>query len=265
VVLILKAIVLGVVEGLTEFLPVSSTAHLILASAVLDYPEARRLTMEIFIQVGAILAVVWHYRAMLREMIADALAAPWRSLPAKILVAFLPAAVVGLLFHHAIEERLFGPTPVALALILGGIVILVVERRERRARVNDVRDVGWGDAIAVGAAQVASLVPGVSRSGATIVGGLLSGLARPAATEFSFLLAIPTVSAASLYGLAKGASALSSDDALALAVGLVAAFASALVVVRAFLSYVRRRDFTIFAWYRIVVGVLVLLLVRAFH
>lgn len=261
--LIAKALVLGIVEGLTEFLPVSSTAHLILASSMLDYPEARRVTMEIFIQLGAILAVVWHYRAELRRMLDAAIVdGPLRSLAAKVLVAFAPAAIVGLLAHRAIEEKLFSPFTVALALIAGGVVILVVEARSRRAAIDDVHAVGWREAILVGVAQVASLVPGVSRAGATIVGGLLAGLGRPAATEFSFLLAIPTVSAASLYGLAKGASGLGADDAMALAVGFVASFAAALVVVRVFLAWVQRRDFRIFAWYRIALGVIVLLLVR---
>ena len=264
--LLLKALVMGVVEGLTEFLPVSSTAHLILAGEVLNYPEAGRVTMEIFIQVGAILAVVWYYRAELTALATQAGRDPAaRALPLKLLVAFVPAAVAGLLLHHAIEEHLFTPASVAAALILGGIVILVVEARHPQARTNDVMAIGWRESLLIGLAQVTSLVPGVSRAGATIIGGLLVGLGRPAATQFSFYLAIPTVGAASVYSLAQAVhhGLLTADDASALAVGLVAAFVSALVVIQAFLAYVRRHDFTVFAYYRIAVGILVYMVLGA--
>jgi undecaprenyl-diphosphatase len=251
------------VEGVTEFLPVSSTGHLIVVGAFLDYPEPQRVTMEIFIQMGAILAVFWVYGAELlglaRRLPSDSSA---RDLVAKVLLAFIPAAVVGFLFHHAIEERLFNPASVALALIAGGIVILVVERRRARPNVDQIERIGWGQAAAVGTAQIASLFPGVSRAGATIVGGLLAGMSRPVATQFSFYLAIPTVSAASLFSLAKGYRLLGAADVAPLAVGFVAAFISALLVIRTFIVFVRSHDFRVFGWYRIAVGVLVWALLR---
>jgi undecaprenyl-diphosphatase len=262
-VLLGKALVMGIVEGLTEFLPISSTGHLILTAAAIGYPEAQRNTMEIFIQLGAILAVLWHYGTELRRlaerMPAEARA---RNLVLKVLAAFLPAAVMGLLFHHAIEERLWNPTSVAVALVVGGIVLLVVDRSARRARVHDIEQVSWGEALGIGVVQVASLVPGVSRAGATIVGGLLVGLDRPAATQFSFYLALPTVGAASLYSLWKGLPVLGAADVAPLAVGFLAAFASALLVIRTLLVYVRSHDFRVFAYYRIVLGLAVYVLLR---
>jgi len=259
--LLLKALVMGIVEGLTEFLPVSSTGHLILAGAIIDYPEQQRVTMEIFIQLGAILAVLWHYRAALRDLarrIPTEAAA--RALVLKVLLAFLPAAVAGLLLHHAIEERLFNPLSVALALAAGGVILIAVERRRAPATVDDIERIGWGGAAGIGVAQVASLFPGVSRAGATIVGGLLVGLSRPAATQFSFYLALPTVSAASLFGLVKGLPLLVMADVAPLAVGFLAAFLSALVVIRSLLRYVQSHDFRVFGYYRITVAVLVYLL-----
>lgn len=248
-----KAVVLGVIEGATEFLPVSSTGHLIVASAVLGYPESSRTTFEIFIQLGAILAVVWHFRASLWEAAVcggDA----GRLLFAKVLLAFVPAAVAGFVFHRAIEAHLFSPRAVAVALIAGGVVIVVVERRRWRFRVERIEDVSWGQALWIGGAQVLSLIPGVSRAGATIIGGMFTGLSRPAATQFSFYLSMPTMAAASLYSLYKARQELVADDALLLAVGFATAFASALVVVRAFIQFVQRHDFTVFGYYRIILG-----------
>lgn len=260
---ILQAAILGAVEGLTEFLPVSSTGHLILTSVVIDYPEAQRITMDIFIQLGAILAVFWHYGTELRDLVrrvpADAAA---RNLVLKVLVAFLPAAVAGLALHHVIEEHLFNSQSVALALIVGGVILIAVERRPVRATVTDIEHVGWRAAAGIGVAQVASLFPGVSRAGATIVGGLLAGLSRPAATQFSFYLALPTVSAASLWSLVKGLPLLGAADVAPLTVGFLAAFFSALVVIRSLLVYVQSHDFRVFGYYRIVVGLLVYLLLR---
>jgi undecaprenyl-diphosphatase len=261
--LLLKALVMGVVEGVTEFLPVSSTGHLILVGAFIDYPERPRVTMEIFIQMGAILAVFWQYGVELtdlaRRVPRDAAA---RDLVLKVAAAFLPAAAIGFLVHHAIEERLFNPRTVATALILGGIVILLVERRRRRSSVDRIENVSWSQALWIGVAQVASLIPGVSRAGATIVGGMLAGLDRPVATQFSFYLALPTVSAASLFSLVKALHVLDAGDVLPLAIGFVAAFVSALLVIRSFLVYVRSHDFRVFGWYRIALGLLVLLLLR---
>jgi len=254
---------MGVVEGVTEFLPISSTGHLILTAQLIDYPEAQRVTAEIFIQMGAILAVVWHYRtdlAGLARRVPRSRAA--RDLVLKVLLAFLPAAAIGLLLHHAIERRLFNPATVAISLIVGGAIILVVERRRSRGRTDRIEATTWGEALTVGVAQVASLIPGVSRAGATIIGGLLAGLDRPTATQFSFYLALPTVSAASVFSLVKALPSLGPADVAPLALGFVAAFVSALVVIRSFLMYVRSHDLRVFGYYRIVAGALVYLLMR---
>jgi undecaprenyl-diphosphatase len=261
--IILKALVLGIVEGVTEFLPVSSTGHLILASAVVDYPEAARATFEIFIQLGAILAVVWHFRAHLLQLVMQAGSqASSRDLIGKVLLAFVPAAVVGLLFHHAIEEHLFSPLVVATTLIVGGIIIVAVERRTWRFSVHAIEQTTWGQSLAVGMAQILSLIPGVSRAGATIIGGMFAGLNRPASTQFSFYLSIPTMFAASLFSLFKARHDLHASDALPLAVGFVVSFISALVVVRAFIAFVQRNRFTAFGYYRIAIGLLVLAVLR---
>lgn len=258
--LLLKALILGIVEGITEFLPISSTGHLIIASAIVDYPEQQRATFEIFIQLGAILAVVWHYRTALFDLVRRAPRdAHARALILKVGVAFVPAAVVGLLFHEMIEAYLFSPTNVAAALIAGGFVIFAVERRMRAPRVTALEDTRWGDAVAIGVAQIASLYPGVSRAGATIIGGMLAGLSRRAATEFSFYLALPTLIAASLYSLIKSLPALSAADIAPFSVGLVSAFVSALIVIRSFLAYVQTHDFRAFGYYRIAAGLVVLL------
>ena len=249
-------------EGVTEFLPVSSTGHLIVVGAFLDYPEPQRVTMEIFIQMGAILAVFWHFGSELLDLAARVpRERAARDLVLKVMLAFVPAAVLGLIAHHAIEEHLFSPRSVAIALIAGGIVILLVERIRLRPRVARIEDTSWGEALAIGGAQMLSLIPGVSRAGATIIGGLLVGLTRPTATQFSFYLALPTVSAASLFSLLKGLKLLGAGDILPLAVGFIAAYLSALIVIRTFLTYVRSHDFRIFGWYRIGFGLLVYLLV----
>ncbi len=255
----LKAVLLGIVEGATEFLPVSSTGHLIIAADWLNFPVGQRDTFEIFIQLGAILAVFWHYRADLLDLARRAPRdADAQSLIGKVLLAFLPAAAVGFLIHHWIEEHLFSVRAVAWALIVGGVVIWLVERRPRPATVTSLATTRWKDALAVGVAQVASLYPGTSRAAATIIGGMLSGLDRPTATQFSFYLALPTLTAASLFSLLKAASHIHADEAIALVIGFVAAFASALLVIRAFLAFVQTHDFRPFAYYRIVVGVLLL-------
>jgi undecaprenyl-diphosphatase len=257
--LLLKALFLGVVEGATEFLPVSSTGHLIVASDLIAYPEASRETFEIFIQLGAILAVLWHYRTELLELAARVPAEDRaRGLVAKVALAFVPAAAVGFLFHHWIEEHLFSVHAVAVALIAGGVALLVVESVRRNAAVDDIEGMGWRDAAWVGIAQVASLYPGVSRAGATIVGGLLTGLSRPVATQFSFYLALPTVAAASIFSLLKNLGHLTAADAPPLAAGFVAAFVSALLVIRGFIRYVQTHDFRVFGYYRIAVGLALL-------
>jgi len=259
---VLKALALGIVEGVTEFLPISSTGHLIVASSIIDYPATSRETFEIFIQLGAILAVVWHYWRPLRQLVIDsAVDESARVLIGKVLLAFVPAAVVGLLCHRSIETHLFSPRVVAASLIVGGLIIIVVERRPLRFDVMQIEQTRWMQSWWVGLAQVLSLIPGVSRAGATIIGGMLTGLNRPAATQFSFYLSIPTMCAASLYSLFKARHLLSLHDLIPLSVGFVAAFVSALIVVRAFINFVQRHDFSGFGYYRILAGLMVLFLV----
>jgi undecaprenyl-diphosphatase len=256
---LVKAAVLGIVEGVTEFLPVSSTGHLILAGEWLEFRGDQAGTFEIFIQLGAILAIAWIYRGTLVEVIRGLPSDPRRQrFAANLLIAFLPAAIIGLLAHDLIKARLFSPLVVAGALVVGGLVILVIERWSPPTRVADVEGISWRLALGIGLAQVLSLVPGTSRSGATIMGGYALGLSRAAATEFSFFLAIPVMVAATLYDLISSRDLLSSADILPFAVGFVTAFVSALVVVKAFLRFVARHDFRGFAWYRIGFGVLLL-------
>jgi len=257
--LVLKALILGVVEGVTEFLPVSSTGHLILAGDLLDFNTVEGKTFEIVIQCGAVLAIVWEYRARLSAVVTQLLADPQaRRFALNLLIAFLPIATLGLLFGKAIKEMLFKPIPVAVAFIVGGLIILWAERRRHEIRVGSVDEMTWSDALKVGLAQTLALIPGTSRAGATIIGGLFFGLSRRAATEFSFFLAIPVLFAASAYDLFNHQSTLSPDDLEILGVGLVAAFASAFVCVRWLLRYISRHDFTVFAWYRIAFGIIVL-------
>jgi undecaprenyl-diphosphatase len=256
---VLKALALGIVEGVTEFLPISSTGHLIIASSIIDYPAASRETFEIFIQMGAILAVVWHYwRPLLQLVTASTVDEKARVLIGKVLLAFLPAAVVGSLFHRLVEEHLFSTQVVAATLIVGGLIIILVERRTLRFDVQQIDQARWTQALWVGLAQVLSLIPGMSRAGATIIGAMLAGFNRPAATQFSFYLSIPTMCAASLYSLFKARHLLSVHDVMPLGVGLAAAFVSALIVVRAFIGFVQRHDFTGFGYYRILAGLAVL-------
>jgi undecaprenyl-diphosphatase len=261
--LLLKAAVLGLVEGATEFIPVSSTGHLILVSDWLGFLDERAKTFDIFIQLGAILAIVWLYRDRLGRSLAAARHEPMsRRFLANLLIAFLPAAMVGFLAHDWIKARLFNPAVVAVALVVGGVVILLIERWAPVPRIRDVADVPPRTAWGIGLAQVLSLIPGTSRSGATIMGGYALGLSRTAATEFSFFLAIPVMLAATSYDLLKSWSTLAPADAPVFAVGFIVSFLSALVVVRAFLSYVSHHGFSAFAWYRIAFGILVLLTQR---
>jgi undecaprenyl-diphosphatase len=257
--LLLKAALLGLVEGITEFLPISSTGHLIVASDLLDYPARSRGVFDIFIQLGAILAVVWHYRSELTRLVRQAPAeAGARALLGQIAAAFVPAAACGYLFHRQIETHLFSSVFVGLTLVGGGLLLVAIERRTWHFDVERLADVGWGQALAIGAAQVLSLLPGVSRAGATIIGGMFAGLNRPAATQFSFYLSIPTLCAASLYSLWSARALLSAADIAPLAIGFVTSFVSALVVVRAFISFVQGHTFTGFGYYRIAIGIVIL-------
>ena len=257
--LLLKALILGIVEGLTEFLPISSTGHLILAADLLGFNDNKGKVFEIVIQTGAMLAIVWEYRQrftrVLAGMFSDATA---QRFIVNVLVAFMPAAIMGLLFGSAIKAVLFKPVPVAIAFIVGAFVILWAEKRQHRIRVLEVDDMNWRDALLVGCAQCFALIPGTSRSGATIIGGLLFGLSRRAATEFSFFLAVPTLVAAGAYDAWKNRALLDMHDIGLFAVGLVAAFVSAFLCVRWLLRFIVAHDFTIFAWYRIVFGIIVL-------
>jgi len=260
-ILLLKALILGIVEGLTEFLPVSSTGHLILVGDLLDFNDDKGKMFEIVIQFGAILAVCWEYRTRLGAVAAGLLVGTEdaRRFVLNLAVAFMPAAVLGLLFASKIKQYLFKPVPVALAFIVGGILILWAERRKHVIRVERVDAMGWRDALKIGLAQSLALIPGTSRSGATIIGGLFFGMSRQAATEFSFFLAIPTLFAATAYELVKYRHLLNADDLGMFAVGGVASFVSAFFAVRGLLRYISRHDFSAFAWYRIGFGIIVLL------
>ena len=258
----LVALILGIVEGLTEFLPVSSTGHLIVAGSLLGYVGERAKVFEIVIQAGAILAVCWEFRARIARTFAGLATDPVaQRFTVNLIVAFIPAAVLGLLFARTIKQYLFAPLPVALAFIVGAFVILWAERRQKSApstiRIDDIDAMRWPDALKVGIAQAFALIPGTSRSGATIIGGMLFGLSREAATRFSFFLAIPTLLAACAYDFLKNRALFSAGDLQELAIGFAAAFVSAFLCVRWLLRYVSRHDFVPFAWYRIAFGVLI--------
>jgi undecaprenyl-diphosphatase len=263
-ILLLKATLMGIVEGLTEFLPVSSTGHLILAGSLLDFTDATVRSAKLFeivIQAGAIFAVVLVYRERVGEALRGVFAgdAKQRRFVLNVLIGFLPAAILGVLFNSAIKAHLFTPLVVASTFILGAFVILWAERRpSSTVRIHSVDEMTPVDALKVGLAQSLALVPGTSRSGATIIGGMLFGLSRQAATDFSFFLAIPTLIGASVYSLWKDRGALSAADMPVLVVGTVVSFVVAIVVVRWLLRYISTHTFTPFAWYRIAFGIVVL-------
>lgn len=258
-VLALKALIMGIVEGLTEFLPISSTGHLIIAGSLLDFDDGKGQVFELVIQTGAMLAVCWEFRgrflSVLGGLFRDAGA---QRFVLNLLAAFMPAAVIGLALGGMIKTNLFHPVPVALALIVGGFVILWVERREQPVRIDDVDRMTWRDALKVGFAQAFALFPGVSRAGATIIGGMMFGLSRRAATEFSFFLAVPTLMAAGAYDLFKNRALLSADDVGLFGIGTVSAFVSAFICIRWLMRYVATHDFRVFAWYRIIFGLFIL-------
>jgi undecaprenyl-diphosphatase len=254
-----KALILGVVEGLTEFLPISSTGHLILVGDLLDFNDEKGKIFEIVIQCGAILAVCWEYRGKLLSVLKNLPGSrSAQRFAMNLLVAFLPVAVLGLLFGKSIKAVLFKPVPVAIAFIVGGLIILWAERRKHKITVEAVDDMTWRHALMIGMAQCLALIPGTSRAGSTIIGGLFFGLSRRAATEFSFFLAIPVLFAASGYELFKNRALFSSGDVGIFGVGFAAAFVSAFFSVRWLLRYISRHDFTAFAWYRIAFGIVVL-------
>ncbi|CAB3683860.1 Undecaprenyl-diphosphatase [Paraburkholderia sediminicola] len=260
-----KALILGVVEGLTEFLPVSSTGHLIVAGSLLNFTDEHAKTFDVVIQLGAILAVCWEFRRRIGSVVVGLPSRPdARRFTLNVIIATIPAVVLGLLFEKAIKAALFSPVPVAFALVAGGVVILWAEARQRTrgdvaARVQHVDDLSPLDALKVGLAQCFALIPGMSRSGSTIIGGMLFGLDRRVATEFSFFLAIPIIFGATAYELYKDWHLLSVDALGSFALGFVAAFISAFACVRWLLRYIAAHDFTVFAWYRIAFGLLILL------
>ncbi|ATE62367.1 undecaprenyl-diphosphate phosphatase [Thauera sinica] len=257
--LLLIALILGIVEGLTEFLPISSTGHLIILGDLLGYNDDASKVFKIVIQLAAILAVCWDYRDRLIKVAVD--------LPRErsaqrfvglLFVGFLPAAVLGLMFHSVIKGVLFNPITVATALIVGGLIILYVEKRSYHPRVTSVDDLRWSDALKVGFAQALAMIPGTSRSGATIIGGMIFGMSRKTAAEFSFFLAIPTMFAATVYDLYKNGSLLHASDLPVFAVGFVASFFAAMWAVKGFIRFISNHTFVAFAWYRIVFGIVVL-------
>jgi len=260
IILLLKAAIMGLVEGATEFLPVSSTGHLILAGDLLNFMDhSQREVFEIAIQLGAILAVVWEYRTRFVSTFAGLGRDPVANrLIINLAIAFLPLAILGLLFGDIIKAYLFKPVPVAIAFIVGAFIILWAEKRQHTVSIPTVDDIRPLDALKLGLAQAVALIPGMSRSGSTIIGGLFFGLSRQAAAEFSFFLAVPTLGIASAYSMIKARDLLNFDDMGAWAVGFVFAFISAMIAVRALIRYVSHHDFTIFAWYRIAFGVVVL-------
>lgn len=259
-ILLLKALILGIVEGLTEFLPVSSTGHLIIVGSLLDYTNEQSKVFKIVIQLGAILAVCWDFRERIGKALGGLRSDPVQQRFATLLiVGFLPAAVLGVLFHSTIKTYLFNPITVAMALIGGGLLILYIEKRVYHPRVQAVDDMTWKDALKVGFAQSIAMFPGVSRSGATIMGGLIFGMSRKTATEFSFFLAIPTMFAATIYDVAKNWKLLHMADLPVFAVGFTASFIAAMLTVKALLRFVSSHTFVGFAWYRIIFGVIVLI------
>ncbi|MTW11628.1 undecaprenyl-diphosphate phosphatase [Pseudoduganella eburnea] len=263
IILALKALIMGLVEGFTEFLPISSTGHLVLAGSLLGFTGEKAKVFEIAIQGGAMIAVIWEYHKKICEvlfgMFRDERA---RRLAINVTVAFIPAALLGVLFIKKIKAVLFAPVPVALSFIIGGLIILWVERSVKNnpaaVRVNSVDDMSTMDALKIGIAQVFSLIPGTSRSGATIVGGMLIGLSRKVATEFTFYLAIPTLLAATFYSLWKERALLSAADVPLFGIGSVVAFVSAFACIRWLLRYISTHTFNIFAWYRIAFGLVIL-------
>jgi undecaprenyl-diphosphatase len=253
--LYITAVILGIVEGVTEFLPISSTGHLILAASLLDFTDDRAKVFQIVIQTGAMCAGVWEYRRRFSAIAGSVHCDPAaQRFVATLLVGIVPIMVLGLIFGHEIKALLFRPVPVALAFIVGGIIILWAERRPLRVTLETVDEVRWRDALKIGLAQALALIPGTSRAGATIIGGLLFGLSRRAATEFSFFLAVPTLVCAGAYDLYKNRALLTIADAGLFAIGILVSFLCAYVCIRWLLRYVIRHSFAPFAWYRIVFG-----------
>ena len=255
----MQALILGIVEGLTEFLPISSTGHQIIVADLIGFGGERAMAFNIIIQLGAILAVVWEFRRKIMEVVTG--------LPTQrnaqrftlnLFIGFLPAVVLGVIFADKIHEYLFNPITVAIALVLGGFIMLWAEKREHAVRVHHVDDMRWSDALKVGFAQCLAMIPGTSRSGSTIIGGLLFGLSRKTATEFSFFLAMPTMVGAAVYSGYKYRELFQPADLPVFAIGFVVSFIFAMIAVRALLKFIANHSYAAFAWYRIVFGLIIL-------
>lgn len=259
---LLKALFLGIIEGLTEFLPISSTGHLILFGHLIDFHSDSGRAFEVVIQLGAILAVCWLYRQKIIELVKGFFSGDVhaRRFAINVFVAFLPAVIIGVLAVDFIKQVLFSPLVVAFALIIGGLIIFAVEAREYKPKTIEATDISLKQAILVGFAQCVAMIPGTSRSGATIIGGMLSGLSRKAATEFSFFLAMPTMLGAATYDLFRNANVLTSDNLVNISVGFIAAFIAALLVVKALVKFVEKHTLRVFAWYRVLLGIFLFIL-----
>ena len=257
---ILKALFLGFIEGLTEFLPISSTGHLILFGHMIDFQSDDGRVFEVVIQLGAILAVCWLYRQKIFDLVKGLFSgdAEARHFSVSVLIAFFPAVIIGVLAVDFIKQVLFSPLVVAVALIVGGFIIFWVEAKQFEHKTIEATKITYKQAFMVGCAQCVAMIPGTSRSGATIVGGMFAGLSRKASTEFSFFLAMPTMLGAATFDLIRNADVLTQDNMLNIAVGFVAAFISALLVVSALVQFVEKHTLRVFAWYRIILGIILL-------
>jgi len=254
-----QALILGVVEGLTEVLPISSTGHQIIVADLLNFGGERAMAFNIIIQLGAILAVVWEFRRKIIDVVVGLPTKPEaRRFTTNLIIAVMPAVVLGVIFADVIHEYLFNPITVATALVIGGVIMLWAERRQHVIRAETVDDMTWKDAVKIGFAQCLAMIPGTSRSGSTIIGGLLFGLSRKAATEFSFFLAMPTMVGAAVYSGYKYRHLFQPDDLPVFAIGFVTSFIFAMIAVRALLKFISNHSYAVFAWYRIGFGLLIL-------
>ncbi|AVD83052.1 undecaprenyl-diphosphate phosphatase [Pseudomonas sp. SWI6] len=254
-----QAIILGVVEGLTEFLPISSTGHQIIVADLIGFGGERAMAFNIIIQLAAILAVVWEFRRKILDVVFGLTRQPSaRRFTGNLLLAFLPAVVLGVLFADLIHEYLFNPITVAAALVVGGFIMLWAERRDHRVEVDHVDDMRWSHALKIGFIQCLAMIPGTSRSGSTIIGGLIFGLSRKAATEFSFFLAMPTMVGAAVYSGYKYRDLFQPSDLPVFAIGFVTSFIFAMIAVRGLLKFIANHSYAVFAWYRIAFGLLIL-------
>ncbi|OOW03148.1 undecaprenyl-diphosphatase [Pseudomonas sp. MF6396] len=255
----MQAVILGIVEGLTEFLPISSTGHQIVVADLIDFGGERAMAFNIIIQLGAILAVVWEFRRKILDvMVGLPRQARDQRFTLNLLIAFMPAVVLGVLFADLIHEYLFNPITVAVALVVGGVIMLWAGRRQHVVRAEEVDDMRWTDALKIGCAQCLAMIPGTSRSGSTIIGGLLFGLSRKAATEFSFFLAMPTMVGAAVFSGYKYRDLFQPDDFPVFAIGFVVSFIFAMIAVRGLLKFIASHSYAVFAWYRIAFGLVIL-------